>query len=106
VDAVRDLGGVTAAVDGQGRATIDAALALGVAPDRICTIADYPAASELGLVTPSSERSADVLQELANHVAAGHLTLPVQEEFELDDLHDAFRLLEGRHLRGKVVMRL
>lgn len=105
VDAVRGLGDVTAAVDAQGRATIDAALALGVPPDRICTIADYAAASQLGLVTPTSERSAEVLQELANHVAAGHLTLSVQEEFELDDLHDAFRLLEGRHLSGKVVMR-
>jgi NADPH:quinone reductase-like Zn-dependent oxidoreductase len=104
-DRVRALGTVTAVMDAQGRATVEVALALGVDPDRICTIADYPGASEFGLVTPGGDRSADVLQELADHVAAGDLSLPVQEEFALDDLHDAFRLLESRHLSGKIVVR-
>lgn len=106
LDAVRALGPVTAVMDAQGRATVEVALALGVEPSRICTIADYPGAEEFGLVTPGSERSAEVLQKIADYVASGELSFSVQEEFALDDVQDAFRLLESRHLTGKVVVRL
>ena len=97
--------GVTAAQDNVGRETIDAALALEVAAERINTIVDYAAVEEFGVRTPGRyERNADVLADLVRRVAAGHLRLPIQREFTLDEVAAAFTLLEGRHLSGKVVV--
>lgn len=107
VDRVRAAApdGVTAVFDSFGRETIDAALELGVPVDRFCEIVDHKATAELGLVSPGRyKRSAEVLESLADRVAAGELSLPVQQEFSLDEVQDAFRLLEGRHLTGKIVV--
>ena len=97
--------GVTAAQDNVGRETIDAALALEVAAERINTIVDYAAVEEFGVRTPGRyERNADVLADLVRRVAEGDLALPIQQEFTLDEVAAAFTLLEGRHLSGKVVV--
>lgn len=98
-------GGVDAAQDNVGRETVDASLALGVAPERINTIVDHAAVDEFGVRTPGRyERRADVLVDLVRRVAAGGLRLPIQREFTLDEVAAAFTLLEGRHLSGKVVV--
>lgn len=97
--------GITAAQDNIGRETIDAALALGAASERINTIVDYAAVDELGVRTPGRfERRADILAGLVARVATGELKIPVQQELPLDDVVAAFVLLEGRHLSGKVVV--
>lgn len=97
--------GISAVLDSAGRETIDAALALGVAPERINTIVDYAAVDEFGIRTPGQyERRADVLDDLVRRVSAGTLELPVQQEFALDDVVAAFTLMESRHLTGKVVV--
>jgi NADPH:quinone reductase-like Zn-dependent oxidoreductase len=97
--------GITAVFENHGREAVDAALALGVPPSQVCAIVDHALTAELGLVTPGRyERRADVLQDLADRAAVGALMLPVQQEFPLDAVQDAFRLLEGRHLTGKVVI--
>ncbi|WP_156160875.1 NADP-dependent oxidoreductase [Demequina maris] len=107
VDRVRAAAptGITAVQDNFGREAIDAGLALGVAPDRICAIADRAAVAELGLRSPGRyERRADVLDRLVRMVADGTLALPVQAVVPLDRVAEAFRLLETRHLHGKVVV--
>jgi NADPH:quinone reductase-like Zn-dependent oxidoreductase len=38
-------------------------------------------------------------------VAAGELELPVAEVYPLDQVKEAFRMLEQRHNRGKIVLR-
>ncbi|MGV8969815.1 MAG: NADP-dependent oxidoreductase [Microbacteriaceae bacterium] len=97
--------GITAAQDNSGRETIDAALELGLSPDRICTIVDFAAIDELGVVAPSpAPRLATVLERFAHEVADAALVLPVQQVFPLDRVREAFDLLEGRHLSGKVVV--
>jgi len=97
--------GVDAAQDNVGRETIDAALALGVEPERINTIVDHAAVEEYGVRSPGRyERSTEVLADLAASVAADELALPIQQEFTLDEVVAAFTLLEGRHLSGKVVV--
>jgi NADPH:quinone reductase-like Zn-dependent oxidoreductase len=106
-DRVRALApdGITAAQDNSGRETIDAALALGLAPNRICTIVDYAAIDELGVVGPGAySRSAEVLEQYANVVVDAALAVPIQQVFPLDQVREAFELLEGRHLSGKVVV--
>jgi NADPH:quinone reductase-like Zn-dependent oxidoreductase len=49
--------------------------------------------------------NAQVLAELADLVAAGHLEVPIAATFALDDVRRAFETLEQRHTRGKLVLR-
>jgi hypothetical protein len=37
-------------------------------------------------------------------LASGELVLPIERVFALTEFDSAFALLEGRHLRGKVVI--
>ena len=50
-------------------------------------------------------RNAGVLAELAALVADGRLEVPIAEVFALDDVREAYRMLEKRHTRGKLVLR-
>jgi len=49
--------------------------------------------------------TATVLAELADLIAWGELEVPIAGVFALDDVRDAFRQLELRHSRGKLVLR-
>lgn len=106
-DRIRDAAPapLTAALDNHGRATIDAALELGVAPQRINTIADRPAASELGLsAVGGAAASLDDLADVAAMIARGDLVLPIDSVFPLERVRDAYEHLMAGHLRGKVVL--
>ena len=46
-----------------------------------------------------------VVAELAGLVARGELEVPIAGVFALDDVRDAYRELELRHTRGKLVLR-
>lgn len=80
---------------------------LGVAPDRVDTIIDFAAAEQFKVRTAGSAdaANADVLGELAALVADGKLDVPVAGVFALDDVQEAYRTLEQRHTRGKLVLR-
>ena len=80
---------------------------LGVAPDRVNTIIDFAAAERFKVRTAGNAdaANADVLAELAALAADGRLEVPIAEVFALDDVADAFRTLEQRHTRGKLVLR-
>src|SRR6201999_2467406 len=63
-----------------GDGYVELALALGVAPDRIDTIADFAAAAKYGVKTDGGTAAgpgAGVLAELADLLADGHLELPI-----------------------------
>jgi NADPH:quinone reductase-like Zn-dependent oxidoreductase len=98
VDAFLDLFGggyVEAAVD-----------ELGVTPDRVDTIIDFAAVERFGVKSEGSAdaTSAAVLAELAGLIAAGELEVPVARVFPLDQVRDAYRALEQRHTRGKLIL--
>lgn len=98
-------GALTAAFDTSGRDTIRAALELGVPADRIATLAGDESTAELGAqAVDTSRRSAEVLARVGAEVASGALRFPVQATFPLAEAADAFRLLDSRHLTGKVVV--
>ncbi|MBS4102169.1 NADP-dependent oxidoreductase [Tsukamurella paurometabola] len=104
-DRVRRLApnGVTAAIDLHGEATVHAARDLGVPDARICTIAtalDGITAANGATTTP------DTLREIAEHVAAGRLTVPIAATFPLEDVRAAAELQAGRHVKGKIVIDL
>ena len=80
---------------------------LGVAPDRVDTIIDFAAAEQFKVSTAGNAdaANADVLAELAALIADGRLEVPVAEVFALEDVRKAYRTLEQRHTRGKLVLR-
>jgi NADPH:quinone reductase-like Zn-dependent oxidoreductase len=79
---------------------------LGVAPSRVDTIANFEAVEKYGVKAEggATVASAAVLAELAGLIAAGELEVPIAAAFPLDDVQDAYRLLEQGHLLGKVVL--
>jgi hypothetical protein len=54
---------------------------------------------------PGWAPSAAVVAELADLVARGELEVPIAGVFALDDVREAYRQLELRHTRGKLVLR-
>jgi NADPH:quinone reductase-like Zn-dependent oxidoreductase len=81
---------------------------LGLAPDRIDTIIDFAAAEQFGVKTEGSTdaTSATVLAELAALIASGDLEVPIAGVFPLENVRDAYRALEQRHTRGKLILRM
>lgn len=105
VERIQQAGTPTWLFDCQGRDSIDAGLALGLAPDHICSIVDHAAVAELGLATPGRyERKASVLAELAAKIASGEIVFPIAQTYPLAEVHEAFRQLETRHVSGKIVV--
>lgn len=80
---------------------------LGVAPERIDTIIDFAAAERFGVNSAGNADAADaaVLGELAALIGDGALEVPVSEVIPLADVQRAYRTLEHRHTRGKIVLR-
>jgi NADPH:quinone reductase-like Zn-dependent oxidoreductase len=98
--------GVDAFIDTFGSGYVDLAIELGVAPERIDTIIDWDAAGKYGTKTDGNAvgSSAPVLAELAAEIAAGRLEVPITRTYPLDEVRDAYRELERRHTRGKIVL--
>jgi NADPH:quinone reductase-like Zn-dependent oxidoreductase len=81
---------------------------LGISADRVDTIIDFAAAERFGVKLAGNADASDaaVLAELAGLVAAGELEVPISGVFPLDQVRDAYRTLEERHTRGKLVLTL
>jgi NADPH:quinone reductase-like Zn-dependent oxidoreductase len=80
---------------------------LAIPPDRVNTITDFPVVERFGVQAAggADASSAAVVAELADLVARGELDVPIAGVFALDDVRDAYRELEKRHTRGKLVLR-
>jgi len=105
--AASPTGGVDAFLDLFGGGYVALAVdELGIAPDRIDTIIDFAAVEGFGVKSEGSAdaTSAAVLAELAGLIAAGDLEVPIARVFPLDDVREAYRALEERHTRGKLVL--
>ncbi|MER6540220.1 NADP-dependent oxidoreductase [Streptomyces sp. 900105755] len=100
-------GGVDAFIDTFGDGYVDMAVELGVRPERINTIRDWPAAARVGARTygEGSAASAVVVGELARLAARGELDVPIARVYPLEQVREAFRDLERQHARGKIVLR-
>ena len=79
---------------------------LAVDPRRIDTIADFAAVGQYGVRSDGNGAgaSAAVLAELADLIAKGELELPIAATYPLDEVRDAYALLEERHTHGKIVL--
>jgi NADPH:quinone reductase-like Zn-dependent oxidoreductase len=98
--------GVDAFLDLVGGGYVELALALGVAPDRIDTIADFEAVSKHGVKGDGSAvgSGASTLAELAADVANGSLEVPIAATYPLEQVRDAYAELAQGHTLGKIVL--
>jgi len=98
-------GRIDAFVDTFGHGYVALALELGVAPERIDTIIDFEAAKG-GVKTAGNHdaANAEVLAELAAMIGAGRLEIPIARVYPLAEVREAYRELERRHTRGKIVL--
>ncbi|MCO1656262.1 NADP-dependent oxidoreductase [Pseudonocardia humida] len=106
-DRVRALapGGVTAATDLFGTETVEAALALGVAPERISTIAAGPNPPGGARATGGTDARPADLDTITEAIRAGRLTVPITT-FGIEQIRDAVTVQAGRHVHGKIVITL
>ncbi|MDT5110514.1 MAG: hypothetical protein QOE20_2404 [Mycobacterium sp.] len=79
---------------------------LGVSPDRVDTIIDFAAVERFGVKSEGSSEAtnAAVLAELAGLIASGELEVPIAGVFPLEEVRNAYRELEERHTRGKLIL--
>ncbi|MBI0292963.1 NADP-dependent oxidoreductase [Streptomyces sp. PRKS01-29] len=105
-DRVRRLApdGVTAATDLFGTETAETALALGVPPERISTIAAGPNPPGGVRATGGTDARPDDLKRITDGILAGRITVPIAATFPIERIRDAVTLQAGRHVHGKVVI--
>ena len=96
--------GITAATDLFGTETAEAALALGVSPDRISTIAAGPNPPNGVRPTGGFEATPADLERITKAMIAGEITVPIAATFPIERIRDAVALQAGRHVHGKVVV--
>jgi NADPH:quinone reductase-like Zn-dependent oxidoreductase len=105
---IRDAAGgrTDAFIDTFGGGYVDLAISLGIAPERIDTIADWAAAGRYGAKTDGNMvgARAEVLAELAGLIDGGRLEVPIARTYPLAEVRDAYRELERRHTLGKIVL--
>ncbi|WP_261561644.1 NADP-dependent oxidoreductase [Frankia tisae] len=107
-DRVRTLApdGVTAATDLFGTETAETALALGVPPERISTIAAGPTPPGGVRATGGIDAGPDAPQRITDAILAGKITVPIAAAFPIEQTRDAVTLQAGRHVHGKIVITL
>jgi len=108
VDRVRALAGaeVTAATDLFGIETAEVALELGVAPERISTVAARPAPPDGVRATGAYDAAPGAVERIADAIAAGRLSVPIAARFPVQQIREAVALQAGGHVHGKIVVTL
>jgi NADPH:quinone reductase-like Zn-dependent oxidoreductase len=105
---VRQFGSkVDAFIDTFGHGYVDLAIELGFSPERINTVIDFASAQKHpGAKTAGSHEAANagVLAELLELMATGRLGIPIARVYPLASVREAYRELELRHTRGKIVL--
>jgi NADPH:quinone reductase-like Zn-dependent oxidoreductase len=93
-------------IDTFGADYVELALKLGVRPERIDTIINFEAVAKYGVKAEGSAQAANaaVLADLAQHIDQGKLEIPIAHVYPLADVQEAYRELEQRHTRGKIVL--
>lgn len=108
-DRIREASGgrVDAFIDTFGGGYVDLALELGVRPERIDTIIDFAAAQRHGVKTDGNAvgASPETLAELAALIDKGVIEVPIARVYPLEGVREAYRELERRHTRGKIVLK-
>ncbi|MBB4682544.1 NADP-dependent oxidoreductase [Amycolatopsis jiangsuensis] len=99
-------GKVDVFLDTYGDGYVELALRLGVYTGRINTVIDFAAAEKyrVQVAGNAAASSAEVLRDLAALVDKDLLEVPIAAVYPLARVQDAYRELERRHTRGKIVL--
>lgn len=73
-------------------------------PDRVLTVSDFAAASELGARSTRIEMGYDRLGEFARLAGEGVLAVSVARTYTLDQIHEAAELSRSRRAGGKLML--
>jgi NADPH:quinone reductase-like Zn-dependent oxidoreductase len=98
--------GITAAIDLFGTETIDTALALGVAPDRIVAIAAGPNPPGGARAVFGGQAQPDAIPQVAAAIVANQMTVPIAGTFPIEQIAEAAAVQADRHVHGKIVVTL
>jgi NADPH:quinone reductase-like Zn-dependent oxidoreductase len=102
-----DAGGkLTALIDTVGQGYVPLGLELGISPERIDTIVDFEAGPRYGVHTEGAGAASTVetVEQLVQLIVDGEVELPIARTFPLDEVRDAYTLLESGHPPGKIVL--
>lgn len=99
-------GHLDAFIDTFGANYVELALKLGVPVERIETIINFEAVAKYGVKAAGTAEAAnaEVLADLAQLIAQGKLEVPIARVYPLTDVQEAYRELEQRRTRGKIVL--
>lgn len=103
-------GPIDAFIDTYGAGYVELALALGVRPERIDTIANFDAPAKYGVkaeggsAIDSDRDRVRVLADLADAISQGKVVVPIAHVYALDDVQAAYRELAQGHTLGKIVL--
>lgn len=97
---------IDAFIDTVGGEYVELALAFGVAPSRIDTIANFDAVQLFGVKAEGNAAGANttVLGELTSLIAQGALEVPIAASYPLDQVREAYRRLAQGGVLGKIVL--
>jgi len=100
--------GIDAFIDTHGSGNVEVALELGVAPERIDTIADFEAPAKYGVKADGNAAGggAPTLRELAALIVEGSLSIPIDTIYPLERVAEAYDHLATKHVVGKIVLRM
>lgn len=97
-------GGADATLDAIGNGALAASLGVVADRRRVGTLVDFGAAGRLGVRAIHTRRSAERLTALVRLWEEGSLRVHIAARLPLHDAAAAHRLVEGGHVRGKVVL--
>jgi NADPH:quinone reductase-like Zn-dependent oxidoreductase len=103
-------GPIDAFIDTYGADYVELALALGVRPERIDTIANFDAPATYGVkaeggsAIDSARDRVRVLADLADAISQGKVVVPIAHVYALDEVQAAYRELAQGHTLGKIVL--
>jgi len=99
-------GPIDAFLDAIGGGYVELALELGVAPERIDTIANFAAVEKFGVKAEGNAAgsSAEIVAELAGLIDTDQLELTIAATYALADVRAAYTELAEGHTRGKIVL--
>jgi NADPH:quinone reductase-like Zn-dependent oxidoreductase len=97
---------LSALIEAAGQGYVALAVELGIAPERIDTIVDDEAAARYGAKSDGGQAAPvpESVAELARLLVAGEIELPIAASFPLEQVRDAYTLLERGHAPGKIVL--
>lgn len=105
--ALADIGRpLSALIDTAGHGYVELAIRRGIAPERINTLADYEAIKTYGVKNDgrSAADTPEVMAEVVGLIVAGELDFPIAASFPLEQVRDAYALLENSRPPGKIVL--